>query len=374
MAFNTKAFILNSHKDRSKVNERMMLITERLQMIEKQQSSVIMELQEHLENKTDNAVSALSKYLNSSDVIDQFTSWTLDDVPNTEEDWEVTETFIQDLLMIRLQEVIAAWEEEYHVFADARSSLIQYFQQRFNFVEGELRDLESSILAEDAASGPLATERFKLTVTEKVIIGVTSPIWVPVGLVVLIVGVPVVGAMIAKAALEGLNKTRKYEKDKCGFMAKASKVYLTEAAQEQNLRSYVEEQLKESQVCLKQIVARIPELIEADKMLCQKLTDEKRSQKDIQEFYKPLHEMSLQLRGRIAKFGIKEVLAMEISCNDLEWNDDRSSLLGTGTFADVYRGKLKQREGEKPVALKVWKEELSDSNASAIFDETETLR
>jgi len=375
MAYHTKAFLQNSHKDRQKVIERMMLITERLLMIEKQQSSVSHELQEYLENKTDYAVSMLSKYLKSSDVVGKFTSWTLDDVPNTEESWEVTRNFIQKAIMKRLQDVIATWEEEKHVFSDARTSLIQYFQDRFNLVEGQLRILESSVVAKDAASPSsdlLVPDNF--SVAERVIIGVTSPIWVPVGLVVLIVSVPVVGAMAVKEKYEDWAKTREYEKDKSGFMAKASQEYLTEAAEEQNLRSYVVEQLKECEVCLRQVVARIPELIEADKMLCQQLRDENRSQKEIEDFYRPLYQRSLQLRDRMAMFGIKEVRTMDISCNDLEWKDDGSSLLGTGAFASVYRGKLKLHEEEQPVALKVWKEQLNDCNASAFLAETDALR
>ena len=375
MAYHTKAFLQNSNKDRQKVIERMKHITKRLLVIEKQQSSVSQELQEYLENKTDYAVNALSKYLKSSDVVEKFTTWTLDDVPNTEESWEVTRNFIQKAILKRLQDEIATWEEESHVFSDARTSLIQHFQERFNFVEGQLRNLESSVVAKEAASpssDPLVPDNF--SVAERVIIGVTSPIWVPVGLVVLIVSVPVVGAMAVKEKYEDWNKTRKYEKDKSGFMAKASKEYITEAAEEQNLRSYVVEQLKECQVCLRQVVARIPELIEADKMLCQQLRDENRSQKEIEDFYTPLYQRSLQLRDRMAMFGIKEVRPMDISSNDLEWKDDGSSLLGTGAFASVYRGKLKLREEEQPVALKVWNEELNDSNASAFLAETDALR
>ncbi len=157
-------------------------------------------------------------------------------------------------------------------------------------------------------------------------------------------------------------------------MAKASMEYLTEAAEEQNLRSYVEEQLKECQICLMQVVTRIPELIEADKTLCQQLRDEKRSQQEIENFYKPLYQRSLHLMARMALFGIKEVRTIDISCSDLEWNDDGSSLLGTGAFASVYRGKLKLRDKEQPVALKVGKEVLNESNASAFLAETETLR
>ena len=375
MAFDTKAFLQNSHKDRQNVVERMMFITERLSVIEKQESSVKKELQDFLEIETDKAVITLSKYLKSSDVVAKFTSWTLDDVPNTEESWEVTRNFIHKAIMKRLQDEIETWEEENHVFSDARKSLIRYFQERFNFVEGQLRDLERCVVSNEAASpssDPLAPDNF--SVAERVIIGVTSPIWVPVSLVVLIVSVPVVGALAVKEKYEDWNKTREYEKDKSGFMAKASKENLTEATQERNLRSYVEEQLKECQVCLRQVLARIPELIKADKVLCQELRDESRSQKEIEEFYRPKYHRSLQLRDHMAMFGIEEIRTMNISCKDLEWKDDGSSLLGAGAFASVYRGKLMQGEEEIPVALKVWKEQLNESNASAFLAETDLMR
>ena len=375
MAFHTKAFIRNSSEDRKKVIDRMKFITDRLRSIEKQQGTISKELQSYLEDKTDYAVSELSRYLKSPEVMQQFSSWTLDDVPKTEESWELTKNYIQKALMKRLQEKIEEWEEEYHVFSDARAALIKYFQERFSFVEGQLRTLEGSVLAGNAASSasdPLASDDF--SVAEKVIIGVTSPIWVPVGLVVLVVSVPVVGAIAVKEKLENWNKTRQYNKDKCAFMAKASQEYLNEAAKEQHLQSFVMEQLKEAQVCLKQVLDRIPQLIEEDKMLCQQLRDENRSKKEVEDFYKPLHEESVQLRDEMALFGIKEVRTMDISCDDLEWRDHAP--LGSGAFAAVYRGKLKIRGEDKPVdvAVKVWNDELNEDTASSFLSEAEMLR
>ncbi|XP_078379497.1 uncharacterized protein LOC144662542 isoform X1 [Oculina patagonica] len=356
MAFYTKAFIHHS-QDRSKV-ERMALITERLEKIEKQESSVSKELQEYLDNETNNAVHSLSKYLKSSDVVDQFTSWTLEDVPNSDDRRELMFTnYIQTALIKRLKEVITAWEDEHHVFADVRTSMIQYFQQRFNIVEGQLRVLESSFLAKDAVS---LTDRVFITVIYYTfflaIIAIHRAVWL--------------GTEVDQK-LEDWRKTNEFKKDKCTFMARASKEYLAEVAKEQNLRTFVVEQLKEYHVCLKQVVTRIPELIGADKMLFQLLRDERRAPKEIERLYKPLSQRSLELRERMALFCIKEVRTMDISCSDLEWDDDRSSLLGTGSFGSVYRGKLKQQEEEQPVALKVWQNEF---DASVFLAETETLR
>ena len=112
MALHTKAFIRNSSEDRKNVIDRMKFITDRLQSIERQQGTVSKELQSYLENKTVHAVRALSRYLKSPEVIQQFSSWTLDDVPNTEQSWELTKNYIQKALMRRLQEKIKEWEEK----------------------------------------------------------------------------------------------------------------------------------------------------------------------------------------------------------------------------------------------------------------------
>ncbi len=374
MAFYTKAFIHYSHKDRSKA-ERMALITERLEKIEKQESSVNKELQEYLDNETNNAVCELSKYLKSSEVEEQFTSWTSDDVSNSDDRWELMVTnYIQTALMKRLKELITAWEDKHHVFADVRTSLIQYFQQRFNVVEGQLRDLESSLLADDAASSESGHQGGnKLQLAKRVILAVIyyTPKDVAAKMLHLTFNFAFLGTKVAKREIEYWLKTKEFKKDKCAFMAKASKEYLAEVTEEENLRTFVVEQLKECDVCLKQVVTRIPELINADKMLFQLLRDEKRSPQEIEHLNKPLCQGSLELRECMALFCIKEIRSMDISCSDLKWNEDGSSLLGTGSFGSVFRGRLTQGEEEQPVALKLWN---NGFDASVFLAETETLR
>ena len=102
MALHTKAFIRNSSEDRMKVIDRMKFVTDRLQSIEREQGTVRKQLQLHLQKMTDKAVSALSTYLKSSEVMQQFSSWTLDEVPKTNEIWEITQNCIQNALRRRI--------------------------------------------------------------------------------------------------------------------------------------------------------------------------------------------------------------------------------------------------------------------------------
>ena len=369
---------MNASRDKAKVTQKMARIAMRLIVIEKQQSKVIIDLRQHLNTRVNDAVQKLSEYLTSEVVKARFTSWTLDQVPKAESSWEVTENQIMKVLSSRLREIIEQWEEDDKVFANARESLVQRFQKRYNFVEGQLRDLQSAVTA-DILEGPehhstVTSTDIDLTRTDKVIIGVTSPIWVPLGLVALVIGAPIVGIMAIKSKLENNRKIKKYEDNKCAVMAEISAEYLDEAKEESVLKSFVKDQMKEAKLCLKQIEARLPELIEADKMLCKQLRDETLSQKEIQELYQPIMDEGSRLRGELAVFGIREVRATDISSEDLDWKESMSARLGHGAFGAVYQGTMTRHGEVRTVALKVFNEVLNDKNASVIMAEVQLLR
>ena len=333
------------------------------------------DLKKYLKKREKGAVEKLSKHLSSEEVKARFTSWTLDEVPKAESSWEVTENQIMKVLSTRLREIIQQWEEDNQVFTNARESLVQHFQQRYNFVEEQLRNLQDTVVANNVEvrqAAPIDSAGFGLG--EKIVIGVTSPIWLPLSLVGLVIGVPIVGALAIKEKLEDKRKIKKYEENKCAFMALQSIIYLALVRNEIVLQSFVKNQLEDARLCLRQIEARIPELIQADKTLCEQLIDETRSKEEIQKFYQPIMDEGSRLRGQLAVFGILQVRASDISSEELDWEQDTSSCLGIGAFGAVYQGTMRRHGLVQPVALKVCKEVLDAKNACEILAEVELLR
>ena len=213
-----------------------------------------------------------------------------------------------------------------------------------------------------------------LTTTEKVVIGLTSPIWVPVSLVTLLLGGPMVGMKEVKHKLKDKRRIRGYKVDKCTFMTEGSADFLDEATNESVLRVFVEKQVNEAKLCLEQIGARIPELIEADKMLCIALGDVSCSQEEIKKVYQPIVDEASDIRGHLAVFALDSIRATDISGEELDWREEISSRLGCGVFATVYQGKMRWQREEKTVALKVCRQELDAHSASPIMAEVEILR
>ena len=353
---------------------------ERLRDVEMRLCSIEYELQEYFRKLADNAVRVLSKDLQSCEVMEQFTSWTLDDIPHAGESWEVTEHLIQDAFMKRLQTTITAWEEKNQILSYTCRSLVQLSHQRFDKTKSllPLRYLKNSVITDAGASGSHTCQSSNdFSAAQKVMIGLTSPIWVPVGLAVLVGSVPFMGIRRLKEKVTNWKCSRKYEKKKQSFIVQASREYLRSVAQEQQLWLFVEKELKDVKVYLTKVSSCLRELIVADKILCQQLRDEIRSKKEIKELYGPLGEMSVREKEKMALFSIKELQSMEISRNDLEWDrDDATSLLGNGEFASVYRGTFRLPGQSEPtqVAVKLWSKELNESTAIGFLSKTETLR
>ena len=131
------------------------LHAERLRNVEMWLCSVEYELQEHFRKLAEDAVRVLSNHLQSCEVMEKFTSWTLDDIPHAGESWEVTEHLIKDAFQKRLQNTIAAWEEKNQILSYTRSSLVQLSHQRFDKGESLLpfRYLEKPVITDAGDSG-----------------------------------------------------------------------------------------------------------------------------------------------------------------------------------------------------------------------------
>ena len=289
IVYQAKAFVMNVERDRDKVAKKMERINNRLSAIESEQSKVVEDLRKHLKAKIEEAVQKLSIFLKSDEVRTRFTSWKLDEVPEIEVSWQITENNINKALQTRLREIIEHWEEDERVFTDARDSLLHYFQEQYDFVEGQIRNLQESVTTDDPISVSEAdpsAESFSMAA--KFAIGFTSPIWVPLSLIALVIGSPIVGIISIKNIVEDSRRLRRYEKDRCSLMAERSVDYVNNVTNESILKVFVKSQLSEAKLCLKHIEARIPELIHADKMLYNQLRHETRSYKEIQESYQPL--------------------------------------------------------------------------------------
>ena len=137
-------------------------------------------------------------------------------------------------------------------------------------------------------------------------------------------------------------------------------------------KSMVNKMLKKHLKRLEQIGNQVPQMIQANKKLCEELRDNKQSHQKIRELFEPIKNNAIAIRGHLAEFGLREAC---VHCNEeLQWKDDPSSILGRGTFAYVYKGKMRRHGCEQKVAVKVCIKPLDVENATLLVKEMTLLR
>ena len=375
-------FLKHAASGREKGKQKMKEALFRLGKFKKQGDKVIEDLAKDLEASINDVVKQLTKYLSSDDVEKRFTTWKEEEIPVISSSWEDTKVQIVKLLVSRLRELIEKWEQDNNLFASAHESFVQRIQQQFNTVAVQLNELQR--LASGFTWGPTRqvdslTRPWPWMLGAHAFFG-SAELAISLGienrdrLLQPFKFAPSAFEKLSSALTQIFGIPLRYRWDKKAFMESISKTYLTVASTEEVVKNFVKGNLSGLTRLLDEIEHHFPKLIEADEQLYRKLETDGRSCQNLRKVYQPLKDEGSTLRGKLAEFGIRNVCAVDITSNELLWKEDVPSLLGSGAFGAVYQGQMRRNEDIKTVALKVYKEELAASNASAVVDEVEYLR
>ena len=366
-----KTFLVNASRTKEDINQRKEEIINRLEAMVKGQGKVIKDLQQSFDEQVNNVLYRLSEFLSSAAVTSRFALWSGNEFPDqyisalTPE----VEEKIATLLSSRFQEVVKQWEEENHVFADARLSLVKKVKNCYDEAEFQRRNLLFD--ATDVHRGVSNFQKFRFSIPRKAYMKIRILTFGVFGLVA--------NSMDVKFITELYGGSKIDFKD---VISQASVKFLSSRREKKQLRKFVEGKLHDVKDCLGQIKVRLPALIEADrelyselyKQLLVNLTQQTHSQEENKDRYQRILDEGSQRRDQLALFGIKDVCTVKINHEELEWKEEMSSLLGSGSFSAVYQGTMRRYGEVETVALKVCNEALNANNASEIMQEMKILR
>lgn len=122
-----------------------------------------------------------------------------------------------------------------------------------------------------------------------------------------------------------------------------------------------------------EIAKKIPEFVKADSQLLEQMTHSvKTTDEHLRKVYPQLIGQGLKVQGELDLFYVKNIMDLDYRLGDLQW--DKQEILGSGAFADVYKGNLIVGGKNQQVALKRCKDPLSEKVVSDILLEDRTLR
>ena len=219
--------------------------------------------------------------------------------------------------------------------------------------------------------------RSQLSTKAKFLVGATSPLWIPVGVAGLVIGMPVVTAIAVRKKLSEKMKLDKYQANPRDYLGKRSSKFLTSMSKtEEAMDKYAKKKMKETSTILSTYMNMIPRVIEADREMVSYLRKETRSQDEVLQQYNPIRQRSFEIRKNMIPLGI-QVYPATVDQRDLDWKSDSTSCLGEGEFSLVYTGKLKNGGRYRnldpnlylKVAVKVFKQPFDYPNSRFYLNE-----
>jgi hypothetical protein len=146
---------------------------------------------------------------------------------------------------------------------------------------------------------------------EKIIIGITSPLWVPLGIAAFVVALPFIGAIKTKEAFSNRAALDKFLQDRENWSAKLARNRIDKFLNsESKLTAFVESQLVPPSQLVRNLSLLFDKLVDENTLLIQTLENEPRNTQEAEELYGTLWNE----------------LCPIVDCSDLFW-------LETKTFA-----------------------------------------
>ena len=211
----------------------------------------------------------------------------------------------------------------------------------------------------------------------KILVGATSPIWIPAGIVGFVIGMPVVAGLTLKRKLSEKMELDNYQENPSEYMEKRSKTFLAASFKvEELVTKYVKEQMTITANILLRYSEMIPRLITADRERVSQLRNYKRGHDEVLKKYNPIKQKSSRIRENMILLGIK-VYPATVNAHEIQWKEDEYSCLGEGEFSHVYRGELKNGGRDSKldsntnldVAVKVFKKPFDYLNSRFYLNE-----
>lgn len=210
------------------------------------------------------------------------------------------------------------------------------------------------------------------TKSEKVILAVAAPLWVPLVTAASLLFLPVGVGMFIKETIKAGKQRRDYTENKVKYMKEWTTKIMETAFTEENIEGFVFDvyfgnfKRKIEELCLE----FIPKQIAADQKQVNIIANDRRTSYQILEEFQPLMTSLKVIMGHLRFYELKYMAKDIIDLSDLHIEKE----VGRGNFSDVYLARWTNGGKQERVAMKVLRRKMKGSEIVSQLDEVECLR
>ncbi|XP_052776478.1 dual serine/threonine and tyrosine protein kinase-like isoform X1 [Mya arenaria] len=376
---------INRARDSDEEKQRLHdTVTKRLNTLSMDAGKVKDSLMKRAREACEDMSRLLHGHLNTPEVQDQLKHWTDLEAPSLEaDDFEATRFKGDNAIMERIRGKIRDWGHETGHVRHALEDLTRRFREKCRLLSEETKKLEVIIegdpLGDDVAfplgRKSVAVEDTQLfSKSEKIILVVAAPLWVPIVTAASLLFLPVGVGMLIRESIKVKSQRVAYEADKAGSMRKWTELIMSAMFTRENIKEFIFEtyfnmfEMKINELCDK----KIPDLIAADREQVRNIQKDRRTAKEILDDFKPVQEKLMTILGHLRLYELRHVATDVIDVTQLR----REREAGSGNFSTVYKARLELpgEGGSRVVALKVLKRRLDGEEMYTQLTEVESLR
>ncbi|XP_078573528.1 uncharacterized protein LOC144860241 [Branchiostoma floridae x Branchiostoma japonicum] len=373
--------------------ERLKRTEKKLGKLRKKASETIERMKGVLKNHVEECVTRVGDLLKDDPSVQELaTSWSSSDLIN-QSDVQVVRKEIESEVCLRLQNFIMDWEQREGYFKKAKADLEDMFREELSGIEEAMSAIERNLTGQSdedetkeedlsmvemisTGTSSFGESVFDLTIIEKVLIGVSSPLWIPVGALGALLASPAMIFVSPKGIFKKLGEMkakRKFDNNKLEYMRKQGLRVLEKFKERETLRTYVVNQMRPSYIFLDSCEQSIGEAIESNLKLVEHLKEDARTVEKVTQDVGSLQEKVENIHHKLTIFGVWHV--KEFDYDELGQVSVEDTTVSSGTFSNIAKGLLQEKKDgtSRDVLVKVSKER-SEAAILRIVSEEKCLR
>ncbi|XP_076448681.1 uncharacterized protein LOC143285302 [Babylonia areolata] len=357
-------------KQMAEKEEAFRNVRNQIQALESESGDKIDVMRDGLRREVDTVSRKLITFLKSEQCVPELTRWSPADCPPHDKDAKKVLKEAASRFLERLASLVDMWEGQHDVVNKIRTRILKTLERDLELFEDQIKKVEGILF--EGVDNRIITDlhtsfRHQMPVknvwkkARKDKGGQNSDMG----------GCFSLGSAISSSKALDVKTIRNVFKNGIGpqTMAEASKLLLSQFKDE-DLSSATKKFFDRIAKRFDAASKLMPEFLKADRTLLQTLQGEVQGeQARLAKMYPELMHTVISLQGNLDMFYVQRLMRFDFSMRELRY--DRSSSIGHGSFADVYRCTLPTGE---LVALKVQRDPLNHKTVTDVLLEDRTLR
>ena len=332
-------------------------------------------------------VTDLEKYLSHKNTEQQLYSWNLSDCPDVDDPRSLSAQK-EAFAICRIRNVIDQWDQEKKIIDKLIAQLKLLFEEDFLQIRGTISRIEQAVtgnstevqvdsaymtmcrsICDSQSTSTKSTSRLRKS--SKVMLGLSAPLWLPLGLVCSVVYVPTMGIKKMLDKRKATQNLKEYSKNRPLHMTNTTEELLFSWMQTGQLKDIVRFKFDKLKDHFSQLIHALSTRLDADRRVIEELKRSGQSNASAASECRNLYMQVKKLKGDFCQLYLTELKQYKYSDKDFS-NFDK---LGEGAFAVVQKAVWSDAKGDQTaVALKRLKKTLSPRLAAEFVHEAKIYR